>query len=47
VDLGKALSERGLGAAVDRGTARTLRDAGLAVTSVSDVTGHPEMMDGV
>jgi phosphoribosylaminoimidazolecarboxamide formyltransferase/IMP cyclohydrolase len=28
------------------GTARTLADAGLAVTNVSDITGFPEMMDG-
>ncbi|MHA1189710.1 MAG: bifunctional phosphoribosylaminoimidazolecarboxamide formyltransferase/IMP cyclohydrolase, partial [Alphaproteobacteria bacterium] len=28
------------------GTARALRDAGLAVTDVSDVTGFPEIMDG-
>ena len=28
------------------GTARSLRDAGLDVTEVSDVTGFPEMMDG-
>jgi phosphoribosylaminoimidazolecarboxamide formyltransferase / IMP cyclohydrolase len=28
------------------GTARTLRDAGLDVVDVGDVTGHPEMMDG-
>jgi phosphoribosylaminoimidazolecarboxamide formyltransferase/IMP cyclohydrolase len=28
------------------GTAKTLRAAGLAVRDVSDVTGHPEMMDG-
>ena len=28
------------------GTAKTLRDAGLTVTDVSDVTGFPEMMDG-
>jgi phosphoribosylaminoimidazolecarboxamide formyltransferase/IMP cyclohydrolase len=28
------------------GTARALREAGLAVTEVSEVTGHPEMMDG-
>ena len=28
------------------GTARFLRDAGLKVTDVSDVTGFPEMMDG-
>ena len=28
------------------GTARTLREAGIAVTDVSDYTGHPEIMDG-
>jgi len=28
------------------GTAKTLRDGGLTVTDVSDVTGFPEMMDG-
>ncbi len=28
------------------GTAKTLRDAGLPVIDVSDVTGFPEMMDG-
>jgi phosphoribosylaminoimidazolecarboxamide formyltransferase/IMP cyclohydrolase len=28
------------------GTARALRDAHIAVTDVSDVTGHPEMMHG-
>src|SRR5207253_6247904 len=28
------------------GTAKFLRDAGLPVTDVADVTGFPEMMDG-
>jgi hypothetical protein len=28
------------------GTARFLRDQGLTVTDISDVTGFPEMMDG-
>ncbi len=28
------------------GTARAIRDAGLPVTEVAQVTGHPEMMDG-
>ena len=28
------------------GTAKTLRDAGLKVADISDVTGFPEMMDG-
>ena len=46
VDLGKALAARGWELLSTGGTARTLRAAGLDVTSVSDVTGHPEMMDG-
>src|SRR6266705_2151681 len=28
------------------GTAKTLRDAGIEVRDVSDITGFPEMMDG-
>jgi phosphoribosylaminoimidazolecarboxamide formyltransferase/IMP cyclohydrolase len=28
------------------GTAKALRDAGLAVSDVSEITGFPEMMDG-
>ena len=28
------------------GTARSLREAGITVTDVSDVTGFPEIMDG-
>ena len=28
------------------GTARAIRDAGLPVTEVAQITGHPEMMDG-
>lgn len=46
VDFARALSERGWELVSTGGTARTLRDAGLAVKSVSEVTGHPEMMDG-
>jgi len=46
VEFGKALSERGWELVSTGGTARTLRDGGLTVTSVSDVTAHPEMMDG-
>ncbi len=38
-DLGWTLLSTG-------GTARTLRESGLAVTDVSDITAHPEMMDG-
>jgi phosphoribosylaminoimidazolecarboxamide formyltransferase/IMP cyclohydrolase len=46
VDLGRALAARGYELVSTGGTARTLADAGLAVTSVSAVTGFPEMMDG-
>jgi phosphoribosylaminoimidazolecarboxamide formyltransferase/IMP cyclohydrolase len=46
VDLGRGLAARGFELVSTGGTARTLTDAGLAVTGVSDVTGFPEMMDG-
>ncbi len=46
VDLGKALAARGVELLSTGGTAKALRDAGLDVKDVSDVTGFPEMMDG-
>ncbi|WP_306151320.1 bifunctional phosphoribosylaminoimidazolecarboxamide formyltransferase/IMP cyclohydrolase [Roseovarius sp. MMSF_3281] len=46
VDLGRALSERGVELLSTGGSAKTLRDAGLTVRDVADVTGFPEMMDG-
>ncbi|MDE0897824.1 MAG: bifunctional phosphoribosylaminoimidazolecarboxamide formyltransferase/IMP cyclohydrolase [Longimicrobiales bacterium] len=46
VGLGNALTSRGWEVLSTGGTARTLRDAGIKVTNVADVTGHPEMMDG-
>ena len=46
VDLGRALVERGWELLSTGGTAQALRDAGLTVTDVADVTGHPEMLDG-
>ena len=45
-DLGRALAERGVELVSTGGTAKALRDAGLAVKDVSDLTGFPEMMDG-
>jgi phosphoribosylaminoimidazolecarboxamide formyltransferase/IMP cyclohydrolase len=45
-ELGKALAGRGIELVSTGGTARTLRDAGLDVRDVSDLTGFPEMMDG-
>ncbi len=46
VALGKALAEQGVELLSTGGTASALRDAGLAVRDVSEVTGFPEMMDG-
>jgi len=46
VELGKALSDKGVELVSTGGTAKALRDAGLTVMDVSDLTGFPEMMDG-
>ncbi|MEM6305692.1 MAG: bifunctional phosphoribosylaminoimidazolecarboxamide formyltransferase/IMP cyclohydrolase [Pseudomonadota bacterium] len=46
VELGQALAGFGVELLSTGGTARTLRDAGLEVTDVAEVTGFPEMMDG-
>ena len=46
VDLGQALASRGVELLSTGGTARSLREAGLEVRDVADVTGFPEMMDG-
>jgi phosphoribosylaminoimidazolecarboxamide formyltransferase/IMP cyclohydrolase len=44
--LGRALAARGVELVSTGGTAETLREAGLDVRDVSDLTGFPEMMDG-
>ena len=46
IDFAKALSERGVALISTGGTAKAIRDAGLAVTDVSSITGFPEIMDG-
>jgi phosphoribosylaminoimidazolecarboxamide formyltransferase/IMP cyclohydrolase len=46
VPFAAALAKRGAELVSTGGTARALQAAGLAVTSVSDVTGMPEMLDG-
>src|SRR5438093_7098053 len=46
LDLAHGLTRRGFDLVSTGGTARTLTGAGLAVTSVSDLTGFPEMLDG-
>ena len=45
-ELGKALAARGVELLSTGGSAKALRDAGLEVRDVADVTGFPEMMDG-
>ncbi len=46
IDLARALAARGVELVSTGGTAKAIRDAGLPVKDVSDVTGFPEMMDG-
>ena len=46
VELARTLAERGVELLSTGGTARAIRNAGLAVRDVSEVTGFPEMMDG-
>jgi phosphoribosylaminoimidazolecarboxamide formyltransferase/IMP cyclohydrolase len=46
IELAQALAARGIELLSTGGTAKALRDAGLAVRDVSDVTGFPEIMDG-
>ncbi|MQP74346.1 bifunctional phosphoribosylaminoimidazolecarboxamide formyltransferase/IMP cyclohydrolase [Stenotrophomonas sp. MYb238] len=46
VDLARALAARNVELLSTGGTAKAIREAGLPVRDVSDVTGFPEMMDG-
>ena len=46
VEFASALVELGVEILSTGGTASALRDAGLPVVSVSDVTGFPECLDG-
>src|ERR1700712_204090 len=46
VELGQALAGHGVELVSTGGTAKALRDAGLTVRDISDLTGFPEMMDG-
>ena len=46
VELGRALAEAGVEILSTGGSARALREAGVAVVEVADHTGFPEMMDG-
>ena len=45
-DFAKALSARGIEIVSTGGTAKLLREAGIEVIDVAEITGSPEMMDG-
>ena len=46
IDLARALAAHGVELVSTGGTAAAIRDAGLAVRDVAELTGFPEMMDG-
>ncbi|QNP41586.1 bifunctional phosphoribosylaminoimidazolecarboxamide formyltransferase/IMP cyclohydrolase [Lysobacter solisilvae (ex Woo and Kim 2020)] len=46
IELARALAARNVELLSTGGTAKAIREAGLPVRDVSDVTGFPEMMDG-
>ncbi|NBX43348.1 MAG: bifunctional phosphoribosylaminoimidazolecarboxamide formyltransferase/inosine monophosphate cyclohydrolase, partial [Rhodobacteraceae bacterium] len=46
IEFATALAARGVDLLSTGGTAKALREAGLAVRDVSEVTKFPEMMDG-
>lgn len=46
VELGQALAAKGVELVSTGGTSKVLRDAGLTIRDISDLTGFPEMMDG-
>ncbi|MBS1793460.1 MAG: bifunctional phosphoribosylaminoimidazolecarboxamide formyltransferase/IMP cyclohydrolase [Acidobacteria bacterium] len=46
LEFARALGGFGVEIVSTGGTARSLREAGLAVTEVAEITGFPEMMDG-
>jgi phosphoribosylaminoimidazolecarboxamide formyltransferase/IMP cyclohydrolase len=46
IDLARALAARGVELLSTGGTAKAIREAGLPVKDVSELTGFPEMMDG-
>lgn len=46
IELGQSLAANGVELVSTGGTAKALRDAGLKVADISELTGFPEMMDG-
>src|SRR5581483_8339333 len=46
IDLARSLSEMGVELVSTGGTAKLLRDSGVTVKDISELTGFPEMLDG-
>ena len=46
VEFARALAESGVDIVSTGGTMKTLKEAGIPVTYVSELTGFPEIMDG-
>ena len=46
VEFASSLAESGFELVSTGGTAKALRDSGLDVTDVAEITGFPEMLDG-
>ena len=46
IDFARGLSGHGVELVSTGGTAKAIKDAGIPVKDVSDLTGFPEMMDG-
>src|SRR5207253_3854013 len=46
IEFARGLADQGVMLISTGGTSKALRDAGLAVSDVSDITNFPEMMDG-
>ena len=46
IDLARALADKSVELVSTGGTAKAIRDAGIPVRDISDLTGFPEMMDG-
>lgn len=46
LEFAKKLNQAGLRLVASGGTAKAIRDAGMLVSDVSEITGHPEMLGG-
>jgi phosphoribosylaminoimidazolecarboxamide formyltransferase/IMP cyclohydrolase len=46
IEFGRGLASHGIELVSTGGTARVLREAGLTIRDISDLTGFPEMLDG-